>query len=138
MIVNYIAITVPSTNHKYSLRLLSDQLAAHRIAALMVIFVQLCKHHLPQREDLVVSSVLPVNQKPHRFSHSANHDATRLKNKVAWPLRATTLKRQVVITRLRGKAASIKLVSNQSYQSFKLRPTLQNKLVQSRLYCTKN
>ena len=41
--------------------LLSDQIATHRIATLMVIFVQLCKHHLPQREDQVVSTVLPIS-----------------------------------------------------------------------------
>ena len=35
-------------------------IAAHRVAALMVIFVQLCKRYLPQSEDQAVSSVLPT------------------------------------------------------------------------------
>ena len=43
---------------------------ACRIAALVVIFVQLRKRHLPQREGQAVSSVLPINQYSHRFAHS--------------------------------------------------------------------
>ena len=43
--------------NKLSLMLLSDYIAACRIAALMVIFVQLHKHRLPQREDQAVSSI---------------------------------------------------------------------------------
>ena len=33
-----------------------------QLATLMVIFVQLCKHHLPQRENQAVSSVKPINR----------------------------------------------------------------------------
>ena len=44
------------------LMLLSDQLAARRIAALMMIFVQLRKRHLPQRDYQAVSSVLPIDR----------------------------------------------------------------------------
>ena len=54
-------------------KLISDQLAArriaaHRITALMVIFVQLHKRHLLQRKDQAVSSGLLINQYPRRFA----------------------------------------------------------------------
>ena len=42
--------------------LLSDYLAAHRIAALMMIFAKLRKRHLPQRDEQAASSVLPINR----------------------------------------------------------------------------
>ena len=43
--------------------------AAHCIAALMMIFVQLRKRHLPQRDDQEASSVLPISQYPCCFPH---------------------------------------------------------------------
>ena len=47
-----------------SLMLLSDKFAARRIAPLMVIFVQLRKCHLLQREGQAVSSVKPIDTPP--------------------------------------------------------------------------
>ena len=35
---------------------------ARRIAALMMIFVQLRKRHLPQREDQAISWIKPINR----------------------------------------------------------------------------
>ena len=49
----------------HSFLLVSDELAARCIAALitlMVIFVQLHKRQLQQREDQAVSSIKPINQ----------------------------------------------------------------------------
>ena len=54
-----------------TLMLFSDEPAACRIAALMVIFVQLPKCHLPQREDQAVSSILLINRYLRCFAHSS-------------------------------------------------------------------
>ena len=94
------------------------ELAAFRIAALMVIFVQLRKRHLPQGEDQAMSSVLPINQYPRRFAHSGKSQTVDFystlerceKTRATWLLRVATLKWQVVITRRSVKMASGKLV----------------------------
>ena len=87
----------------------------------MVIFVQLCKHHLPQRGDQAVSSV--NHRQPRRFAQNGTalpktadcgqstsiqleRDAALWKGqsglsekaKAAWLLRALTLKRQAMVT----------------------------------------
>ena len=92
-----------------------------------MIFVQLRKRHLPQRDDQAASSgkqrqanrsiTLPLCP-PRQIADSwilFNSGAMPLgdKAKAALPLRAATLKQQAMITRHSGKAASGKLVWNQ-------------------------
>ena len=93
----------------------------------MMIFVQLRKRHLPQRDDQAASSgkqrqtnrsiTLPLC--PDRqiadswILFNSGAFAARWKAKAVLPLRAATLKQQAMITRHSGKAASGKLVWNQ-------------------------
>ena len=92
----------------------------------MVKFVRLSKCHLRQREDRAVSSVLPLFYNPatlpaatdRRELNYVNLKSLRVmalsdKAKAVWLLRVVTLKRQAVITRHSGTAASCKLVWNQ-------------------------
>ena len=51
-------------------KLLLDQLSSHCIATLMLIFVQLHRHPLLQREDQAVSSIYPIDLQPECFAHS--------------------------------------------------------------------
>ena len=100
----------------------------------MMIFVQLRKRHLPQRDDQAAGSgkqrqanrsiTLPLCP-PRQIADSwilFNSGAMPLgdKAKAALPLRAATLKQQAMITRHSGKAASGKLVWNQHYCPLKL------------------
>ena len=93
----------------------------------MMIFVQLRKRHLPQRDDQAASSgkqrqanrsiTLPLCP-PRQIADSwilCNSGAMPLgdKAKAALPLRAATLKQQAMMTRCSGNAASGKLVWNQ-------------------------
>ena len=97
------------------------------IATLMMIFAQLCKRHLPQRDDQAASSVLPIYRSitfplcpPRQIADSWILFSSGVmplgdKAKAAWPLRAATPKQQAMITRRSGKATSGKLVWNQHY-----------------------
>ena len=77
-----------------------------RIAALMVIFVQLCRHHLPQRDDKAANSVLLINQWPVALPTVANR---RQLNSIQFEWCHSQ------ITWHNNKAANSKLVWNQHY-----------------------
>ena len=62
--------------------LLLDWLATRRIAALMVILVQLCNRHLPQREDQAVSSIKPINN-PAALPTAADLNSIQLESNAA-------------------------------------------------------
>ena len=112
--------------------LLSDQLATCCIAALMVIFTQVRKLHLPLRDHHTVSSVLPINRLPCRFvhrgrSHTVDFNSTQLRSDAAlqWAIAATPLSVNYESTSsVQCRAASGELVWNQQQASKNFRDEL--------------
>ena len=96
------------------LMLLSGQLAALHIDALMVIFVQLHKHHFPQWEDQAVSSVKSINRLPNCFAQSGRPQTILFnlmlseKATAALLLRAATMKQEAAQQQSSQCQASLK------------------------------
>ena len=112
--ITYSTCHLHHTNAAFSL--------ARCIATLMVIFVQLRKRHLPQREGQAVSNFLPINLYSCRFARSGRSQTVLFnfeampcgeKARAAWLLRAATLKQQAVIRWWNGNAASCRRAWNQ-------------------------